>query len=364
MSNRNNFMFIKSEHENYDECSDIIVASTGFVDVENVYNKLEEMVNLYGINTIIAKKEQIYYAARLLWNNDNIKRYILIDTDDAELNETQNIKATKLMWDGIAKRNMSSNDKIKLSGWIKSDTGEYFTYNEMEEFSDNLYQKVRNIIGEKSSVLEIGIASGFSCFAISPLVKMYYGVDISQQVLEFTARILKEENIHNVTLINCEAIDIDTAGLPKVDLVLMNSVIQYFPGYNYFINVLRKSIKILNHEGYIFLGDVLDLALYNEYTAFRRLKGSRHNREQYYSKEFFEKLPNYFGEIKEVIISEKIGKMTNELKQYRYDVLLKVDKNCTSLSRYKKYRLAENLLLDNENVSIRKIIKKIEKLQF
>lgn len=355
------FLFLKNNNENYEDSFNILTADVGSADVEKTYSQLELVVNSYGVNTIIAKKEQVYYAARLLWNNDNVKRYVLINTDDAQINEKQNIEATKLMWDSLAKRNMGENDEIKLSGWIKSDTGEYFTRLEMNEFSNNLYQKIKDIIGEKNSVLEIGVASGISCFAVAPLVRKYYGVDLSQQVLSFTKRTLKENNIDNVTLINCEAIDIDNAGIPKVDLVLMNSVIQYFPGYNYFINVLKKSIDLVNHKGHIFLGDVLNLDLYDQYRVFRGLEGIKYNREQYYSKVFFEKLPGYFGEIKGVIVSEKIGQIKNELNTYRYDVLLEIDKDNINLKKHKKSRIAENLLFSDDNTSIIQIIEEIEK---
>lgn len=362
MNDKNkNFLFLNNNNLEVADDSNLINVNINFVDVEKTYKELEELVNFYNINTVIAKEEHVYYAARLLWNNDNVKRYVLIDTDNAEVNEKQNLRAAKCMWNSVARRNFDSADEIKVSGWINSSNGYHFSHDEMKEFSDNLFQKVKNIVGKEDTVLEIGVASGISCRTVAPLVKKYYGVDISSEVLFFTSQMLKEKNIDNVTLINCEAVDINNVGIPKVKLILMNSVIQYFPGYNYFINILHKSINLIDNTGYIFFGDILDLELYDQYKIFRGLKNAHYNREQYYSKEFFEKLPLYFDDITDVIVSDKIGIIRNELTIYRFDVLLKINKDNTNSKVCIKERIAENLKYFNNNVSVDKIIKDIEK---
>ena len=308
------------------------------------------------MDTVVTKKEFIYYAARLLWNNENIKRYFLIDTDDAILNEHNNVKAVRLMWDCLAEKNKESNDPIKVSGWKRSDTSNFFSDEEMREFADNIHYKTRNIVSKKSSILEIGIASGISCCSIAPLVNRYYGTDISEQILSFTEQYLKSKNIQNVTLINCEATEINNVNIPQVDLVLLNSVIQYFPGYNYIIDVLYKAIRQLNSHGYIFIGDVLDLELFKEYRIYRRQNQSSYNREQYYAKKFFENLPQLFNEIKAVKITYKIGKMNNELNMFRYDVLLEIDKEPELISIVEKFRCARNLFSKNKILSKKQIV--------
>ncbi len=360
MRAKKEFLFINGRREKLYDSENLIIVDICSSDIEQNYKKMEMIIEDYEIESIIAEQSQIYYAARLLWNNKHIKRYILIDTDDKEINEKQNIRAAKFLWDGIARQNMDSNDEIRLSGWRKSDSGEYFTREEMKEFSDNLCYKIRNCVSKSDCLLEIGVASGISCFAVAPMINKYYGVDISQYVLDFTKKNLESNNVLNVELINCEAIEIDCLEIPQVKMVLMNSVIQYFPGFNYFINVLNKSISMVEEKGYIFFGDVLDFELYEEYRAFRGLKDSKINREQYYSREFFENLPKYFHEICRVTVSDKIGKFENELNMYRYDVLLEIDKS--EVTEYvSKQRIAENFFIDYDNLPLERVIELVKK---
>lgn len=357
------YIFIKSELEELseDNMESIFSINVDLMNIEDCYQKLDFFVNQYQIDTVITKKQFIYFAARLLWNNDYINKYILIDTNEALMNEYHNSRAVKLMWDSLAEKNRKSDDPIKISGWKRSDTGDFFSDEDMREFAENIFQKIRYIVTKESTVLEVGIASGISCYSIAPLVKDYYGVDISKQVLLFTEQCLKSKNIHNVILINCEAIEIDNENIPKVDLVLLNSVIQYFPGYNYFINVLNNAIKKINVYGYVFIGDVLDLDLYNEYRKYRRLDGATYNREQYYSKAFFERLPSFFQEISSVQISCKSGYKENELNKFRYDVLIEIDKNISKKIVVEKKRCAIDICSENELLTLEQIVEYLMK---
>src|SRR5258708_35170765 len=47
----------------------------------------------------------------------------------------------------------------------------------------------------------------------------------------------------------------------SVDLVILNSIVQYFPGTDYLLQVLEQAVRVTKKGGHIFVGDVRSLAL-------------------------------------------------------------------------------------------------------
>lgn len=292
------------------------------------WNELRNIINENNIDTIIASNKNINIVSRLLWECKPLQQYYLTDTTDPLPNETMNYRANELMWDSIAKRSASESNSIKQTGWRSSFTGEYFTEEEMEEYANNTYKKLEKYCKPDITVLEIGVASGITCFAIAPLVKKYIGIDISKETIKCTQKQLEEKNMNNVTLLCGEAGKIGELQLKeKFDVVIINSVAQYFPGYNYFINVMKQLIEHMSDNGIIFVGDVMDLAQKSLLQAQLEKCGKKNNKNDlYYPKKFMKEVPGYVKNIVNVSISEKIGIIENELKLYRYDVLFTIDK--------------------------------------
>ncbi len=193
----------------------------------------------------------------MLWESKYIKRYILKDTDDALLIERSNQKIQSKMWDVIAIQ--SDDNQIAQTGWNSSFTGRLFTEREMQEYVDNAYNELKLFLNATTSVLEIGIASGLTCCAVAPTVGNYIGIDISQETLKKTEELLLNKGIKNVSLVCTEAINIDTLQIMNQNIVIINSVAQYFPGYNYFIIFLKKLLYCLKERAVIFVGDILDM---------------------------------------------------------------------------------------------------------
>lgn len=122
------------------------------------------------------------------------------------------------MWDIVASH--SDNDPLKQTGWISSYTNEFFTVEEMKEYANNAVIKLTPFIESKSQVLEIGIASGLTCFEIAPLVDRYIGIDISKKTLEKTETSLHQKGITNVSLVLAEAMDIDKINVKEQDIIV------------------------------------------------------------------------------------------------------------------------------------------------
>lgn len=290
--------------------------------------------------------------SKLLWQSDCVERYILRDTDDAFIVEKNDTQVQSRLWDMIAID--TDDDPIKQAGWNSSFTGRAFSSEEMDEYVENTVFKLKYYLNEKMKVLEVGIASGLTCFAIAPQVGEYYGLDISEVTLKKTKKALIQRKIKNVFLLQGEAIDVNRLELADLELVILNSVVQYFPGYNYFLKVIERLIACMSDTGILYIGDVMDYdrksVMEEKLSEQGVTRASRH--DLWYPRCFMQELPAYFREIINVDVSNKVGCIENELKQYRYDVILHIDKKNNKKRTHTKFQYA----MRDKNFSINQIL--------
>ena len=104
-------------------------------------------------------------------------------------------------------------------------------------------------------------------------------------------------------------------------------------------------------KGIIFLGDILDYNLKDDLKQDLMRRGRKENNRNdlYYPRSFMQELPAYIPEIKNVEITEKFGIIQNELKKYRYDVILHIDCHNKS-TNCKKTKFQYAMLSDDFSV--------------
>ena len=282
-----------------------------FWDVKRQGDNIKELIDLCesnNIQTVISTSKNIKILSSLLYLSNCVRRYVLIDTNNNDLCEKTNGNIIARMWDTLAIC-ADEDDLTGQAGWFKSNSGEKFQNNEMNEFAENVYYKLSPFLDKNSTVLEIGISSGITCKRIAPIVKKYYGIDVSGEVLNRTKVTMEKCGIENVELIQGEAIDIDALGVVNVDVIILNSVIQYFPGYNYFYDVCKKCIGLLKSGGMIFLGDILDFDMKDEYMKIHVKK----TRDLYYSRKQIESISDWVQGISDIKISINMVKFKMNL---------------------------------------------------
>src|SRR5262249_33436661 len=130
-------------------------------------------------------------------------------------------------------------------------------------------------------------------------------------------------------------------GADVPDTVILNSVVQYFPSLDYLMQVLKKAAESIAPGGHIFLGDIRNHTLLEEFQSFVQLSQSspttersrlRQRVEQVVTEEdellidptFFFALRETLPQITGVEVQLKRGRNRNELTQFRYDVVLHV----------------------------------------
>ena len=129
----------------------------------------------------------------------------------------------------------------------------------------------------------------------------------------------------------------------RFDLVILNSVVQYFPGIGYLLGVLEKAQRLIRPGGKILLTDLGNLPLAGPLACsielahaedrlsrgelLKRIR-ARTEREQelLVHPDLFTALIARQPRIHSAEVSLKRGRARNELVQYRYDVLLRLDR--------------------------------------
>ena len=230
---------------------------------------------------------------------------------------------------------------FNTTGWNSSYTGRPLTSDEMREWVEATVERILSL--RPARVLEIGCGSGLLLFRIAAHCAGYVGTDFSQQALKYVRRHLTTlgQAASAITLLHRAADDFTGIEEQAYDAVILNSVAQYFPSIDYFVQVLNGAVNAVRPGGFIFVGDVRSLPLLEAFHVSVQLAQAppslslaqfRGRVRQHLEREkelvIAPALFSAFGQrvprISEVEVHLKRGKHHNELTRFRYDVLLHI----------------------------------------
>jgi SAM-dependent methyltransferase len=229
-----------------------------------------------------------------------------------------------------------SSDDFDTRGWSSSIDGTPLPETDMRMWRDTTVAALRR--GPVGRVLEIGCGNGLLATELLPECVSYMGTDIVAEALDEVGRRLRAISPGRSTLHRLEATAIGPLAGP-FDLIILNSVIQYFPDASYLVDVLRLAVGKLAAGGRLFIGDVrhrglVDL-LYTERAHARladptpekiaRILRVSHNSEAelLVDPTFFPALARRLGGGWSADVEPKRGRYDNELSRYRYDVTIR-----------------------------------------
>lgn len=203
-----------------------------------------------------------------------------------------------------------------LGGWNSSYTGAPLPLEDMAEWVSASVGPALSRVPE--SVLELGCGTGLLLTRIAPGVSRYLGLDVSAATLaELGERVPRQ-----VELRVAEAREVPDE---RFDLVLCNSVSQYFPDAAYLAEVVERARRVAPR---VVLGDVLDLGLREAFHADVVLKSAlpeegvgelrarwrrRVERDTQLSVH-----PRWFAE---GVVRPRRGRRRNEMNDFRFDVV-------------------------------------------
>jgi amino acid adenylation domain-containing protein len=226
---------------------------------------------------------------------------------------------------------------LDLVGWASSATGEPIPEAEMREWADRTAERILALRPRR--VLEIGCGTGLLLFRLVPFCERYCGTDFSAAALERLRRRLAGPGAPACAPVLLERPADDFQGLEEegFDLVVLNSVAQYFPDLSYLKRVVEGAVRSVRDGGCVFVGDVRSLPLLGAFHASvelarapaglppeeireRALRAAAEEEELVVDPRFFTGLSG----VRDVEILLKRGRAANELVRFRYDVVLRI----------------------------------------
>ncbi len=300
--------------------------------------------------------------------------YVIASGDSSKQEpQSPDVSDWKKRWDeAYSKRTGASEAPVRFntSGWLNSYSGEPIAAEQMREWLD---QTVERILALKPKrVLEIGCGTGMILYACLPQIDHYTAVDLSPFALETIRSELSAEERNKVTLLNQAAHELDAMEDKCCDLVIINSVAQYFPNADYLIQVLERASRVLIDGGKIFLGDIRSLEEADTFHSLVELHkapgqieaGLLANRiterasletELLLASEFFDELEKRVARLGLVSIQVKRGQYANEMRDFRSDVVLQAGARPSKLkaSEIQSVKAPESLSIVREALATR-----------
>ncbi|MGN9909960.1 amino acid adenylation domain-containing protein [Phytohabitans sp. LJ34] len=219
--------------------------------------------------------------------------------------------------------------------WTSSATGEPIPEAEMREWHHSTAERILALRPKR--VLEIGVGTGLILSSVAPLCESYTGTDISPAAIETLRTGLGEDLVDRVDLRVRPADVLDDIPPRSFDVVILNSVVQYFPSLDYLLQVLRGALACLSPGGAVFVGDVRNLRLLRCMRTAVELRrhgtarevtagvdaALRLETELLLDPDFFAALPEHLDGVAACEVRVKAGGYDNELSRYRYDVVIR-----------------------------------------
>ncbi|HET9956590.1 MAG TPA: amino acid adenylation domain-containing protein [Polyangiaceae bacterium] len=245
-------------------------------------------------------------------------------------------------------------------GWVSSYTQQELPPAEIQEQVDAITQRV--LSWHPETVLEVGCGTGLLLTQIAEHCSRYVGTDFAPELLAFVRRTLADAGprFAHVQLMEQPAHTTETLPDAAFDVIVLNSVIQYFPSLDYLRRVLAGLAPKLRPGGRIFLGDVRSFPLLEAFHASvqvaRAESGTslatlaeaveqkcRLEGELVIAPRWFQSLTETIPELGVVEARLKRGHFHNELTCYRYDVVLHSQQACRTRAAEVEHTWGEQL---------------------
>ncbi|WP_433665345.1 non-ribosomal peptide synthase/polyketide synthase [Nocardia sp. CA-128927] len=301
------------------------------------------------VETVLAQHPSVSQAVVVVRDTDTggkqLIGYVVADRSGPAAGEDELVGQWRRVYDdlysGVDSENSSPSSVpfgADFGGWNSSYTGAPIPLEQMREWRSATVDRIRGLAPRR--VLEIGVGSGLLLSQLAPDCEEYWAADFSAATIATLQQQVAELDggLADRVFLSVRSAD-DTDGLPEsyFDTVVLNSVIQYFPGERYLRDVLDRVLRLLAPGGAVFVGDVRNLALLEEFaTAVQIARNGGDDpavvddrvRRDISAEQELLLAPEYFLALGRVLdfgavdIGLKRGFSVNELTRYRYDVVL------------------------------------------
>ncbi|MGV9856729.1 amino acid adenylation domain-containing protein, partial [Streptomyces sp. NPDC003442] len=203
--------------------------------------------------------------AVVTWNEDQLDErrlvgYVVPGDDDTlgTAGADEQVDEWEQIYDQVYSRSEATWGE-DFTGWNSSYTGQPIPLDEMAEWRDAAVAGITCWAPRR--VLELGVGTGLLMSQIAAGVDEYWGTDMSAAVIERLRGQVADAGLADRVRLSHRNAD-DVTGLPHAyfDIVVLNSVVQYFPDPGYLDQVLAQAMDLLAPGGRILVGDVRNAA--------------------------------------------------------------------------------------------------------
>ncbi len=228
-------------------------------------------------------------------------------------------------------------------GWRNTHDGTPIPVRHMRVWARDIYEQVLST--NPCRVLEVGCGTGMLLFELAKHCEHYRGTDISESSLRYVRSHIEAqpETYAHVVLSRQAAHQIDDVEDDFYDVVILSSVVQYFPGIEYLDEVLTGLAAKLRAGGRICLFDLRSLPLlesFHQTVQFARASAEdtvrtlrarvaqslAAERELAIDPAYFASLRQRNPRIAEVQVSLQRTPHHQELSRFRYTAILQFDR--------------------------------------
>ncbi|MCC6558329.1 MAG: amino acid adenylation domain-containing protein [Polyangiaceae bacterium] len=228
-------------------------------------------------------------------------------------------------------------EAFEFAGWNSRYTGRPIPADEMRAWRDASVARLAALGARR--IWEIGCGTGLLLRPLSATCAAYLGTDVSEAAIEALRRRVAEQGLAHVSLERREANDFHGIAPGSFDLVVLHSVVQYFPDLRYLEAVLAGAARAVAPGGAIVLADVRNLLLLEALQASVELfqaapdapaaavrervrRAVAAERELVIAPAYFQALAGALPGIGHAEVWLRRGRGADEMTRYRYDAAL------------------------------------------
>nr|MBA2283408.1 AMP-binding protein [Acidimicrobiia bacterium] len=262
------------------------------------------------------------------------------DAPGADRSGDEHVDEWRGLFDEVQGGPVEADPAFDTSGWNSSYTGAPIPAAEMQEWVDTTVAAVAALRPRR--VLEIGCGTGLLLWRLAPGTERYVGVDFSAATIAALESRLREDRRYDHVELRRAPADALDADLGAFDVVVVNSVVQYFPDAAYLRSVLDRAVAHVALGGHLYVGDVRSLPLLEAFHSSVVLAGAgpaagteevaaRARRlvsletELVVDPRFFTTYADAQPRLTSVAVRPRRGSAANEMTRFRYEAVLAVE---------------------------------------
>ncbi len=261
------------------------------------------------------------------------------ESRDSEVFAADQVSHWQELYEDTYSGEEARNKRGSFVGWNSSYTDSAIPEDQMQAWRKEAVSRVLSTRAER--VWELGCGTGLLLLQAAPHSSRYLGTDFSKSVLDTLQAEVDSRGLSQVVLERRLADDFAGIDPGMFDLVVVNSVVQYFPSLDSRRRVLEGVVESLAAGGTAFVGDVRSYPLLEAFHTSVQMfqapddlpsdqlrqhvrRALQAERELLVDPEYFRTLCRELPRLSHAEVLLKRGRDHNELTRYRYDVFLSV----------------------------------------